>query len=269
MSGRIKLLKNGIPIQEDDVPELGYEYDVPGVHDNQCGTYGLDSFQLPHDECPEKFVCDTENEREELKQFASCIDSMNCHMMAGMTSSVSGDMDEVALFIHQMIPHHQNAVNMAKALINIDTLQCDDLTDENSEQAADCAMEVILRSIITEQNAQIQTMRGILDAKNLPATNDCEVPFSSSPFKRRTASTTKQQINHRNTSVSEGGICQAACSVDESTRKEMCTFTAKVNLFASELGYFQFEECGDIDNPTIGLEVGKTYHFIQNDPSNQ
>ena len=177
MSGRIKLLKNGIPIQEDDVPELGYEYDVPGVHDNQCGTYGLDSFQLPHDECPEKFVCDTENEREELKQFASCIDSMNCHMMAGMTSSVSGDMDEVALFIHQMIPHHQNAVNMAKALLKTDTLECDYLTDEENP---DCAMEVILRSIITGQNAQIQTMRGILKSKDLPPDNDCIVEAYSS-----------------------------------------------------------------------------------------
>ena len=67
----------------------------------------------------------------------------------------------------------------------------------------------------------------------------------------------------------ETSICTVACSADGSTGEEMCTFTAKVNLHASELGYFQFEECGDIDNPTIGLEVGKTYHFIQNDPSNQ
>ena len=269
MSGRIKLLKDGIPIQEDDAPELGYEYDIPGVHDGECGTYGLDSFQLPHDECPEKFVCDAQDTNDRLKQFASCIDSMNCHMMAGMTSSVSGGMDETALFIHQMIPHHQNAVNMAKALIKLDTLQCDDLADEDSEQAADCAMEVVLRSIITEQNAQIQTMRDVLESKNFPPTNDCKVPFSASPFKRRTSNKKKEQTYHRNDNALEGGICKAACSINESIGDEVCTFTAKVNLFASELGYFQFEECGDVDNPTIGLEVGKTYHFIQKDPSNQ
>ena len=177
MSGRIKLLKDGIPIQEDDAPELGYEYDIPGVHDGECGTYGLDSFQLPHDECPEKFVCDAQDTNDRLKQFASCIDSMNCHMMAGMTSSVSGGMDETALFIHQMIPHHQNAVNMAKALLKTETLQCDDLTEEENP---DCAMEVILRSIITGQNAQIQTMRGILKSKNLPLDNDCIVEAYSS-----------------------------------------------------------------------------------------
>ena len=177
MSGRIKLLKDGIPIQEDDAPELGYEYDIPGVHDGECGTYGLDSFQLPHDECPEKFVCDAQDTNDRLKQFALCIDSMNCHMMAGMTSSVSGGMDETALFIHQMIPHHQNAVNMAKALLKTETLQCDDLTEEENP---DCAMEVILRSIITGQNAQIQTMRGILKSKNLPPDNDCIVEAYSS-----------------------------------------------------------------------------------------
>ena len=31
-----------------------------------------------------------------------------------MTSSVKDSESEVALFLHQMIPHHQNAVNMAK-----------------------------------------------------------------------------------------------------------------------------------------------------------
>jgi hypothetical protein len=109
MSGRIKLLNGGVAIQMADTPELGYEYDVPIGHDIDCGTYGLDNFQLPHLECPEMFVCDVEGEDEDLQHFAKCIDSMNCAMMAGMTSSVRGNIDETALFIHQMIPHHQNA----------------------------------------------------------------------------------------------------------------------------------------------------------------
>jgi hypothetical protein len=64
----------------------------------------------------------------------------------------------------------------------------------------------------------------------------------------------------------ETDVCRASCSADE---KEICKFTAKVNLHSGELGYFQFEECGDIDNPTLGLEVGKTYRFLQKDVSNQ
>jgi hypothetical protein len=109
MTGRIKLLKDGVPVQQENVPELGYDYDSPRGHDSVCGTYGLNAFQLPHAECPEKFVCDTEEADDNLKQFSRCIDSMNCAMMAGMSSSVSGGTDETALFIHQMIPHHQNA----------------------------------------------------------------------------------------------------------------------------------------------------------------
>ena len=74
MTGRIKLLKDGEPIQKDaELPELGYEYNQPAEHDQVCGTYGLHDFQLPHDECPERFVCDAPAENEELVQFSRCI----------------------------------------------------------------------------------------------------------------------------------------------------------------------------------------------------
>jgi len=64
---------------------------------------------------------------------------------------------------------------MAKALLKTGKLTCDDLTDEDSDQADDCALEVILREIINNQNAQIQGMRAILEGKGYPETNDCEV----------------------------------------------------------------------------------------------
>ena len=44
---------------------------------------------------------------------------MNCAMMVRMTTSVKESESEVALFIHQMIPHHQNAVNMAKGKLDM------------------------------------------------------------------------------------------------------------------------------------------------------
>lgn len=46
------------------------------------------------------------------------------------------------------------------------------------------------------------------------------------------------------------------------------TFTAHVNLHAGELGYFWFEECGNVTNPTIGIEIGQVYTFVQADRSN-
>eukprot|EP00984_Skeletonema_dohrnii_P022590 scaffold11699_cov138-Skeletonema_dohrnii-CCMP3373.AAC.1 len=55
--------------------------------------------------------------------------------------------------------------------------KCDDLTDEESEQADDCALEIILREIVNNQNAQIQAMRAILEAKNYPQESDCKVPI--------------------------------------------------------------------------------------------
>jgi len=33
-------------------------------------------------------------------------------------------------------------------------------------------------------------------------------------------------------------------------------------------GYFRFEECGDAVNPTLGMEIGQTYTFLQKDITN-
>jgi hypothetical protein len=67
-------------------------------------------------------------------------------------TTMASSMSQTALFIHQMVPHHQNAVNMAKALLKTGKLECDNLTEET----ADCALEQILLEIINEQNFQIQ-----------------------------------------------------------------------------------------------------------------
>jgi hypothetical protein len=47
MSGRIKLLKDGEPINPDNTPDLGYMYDETGEFDAQCGSFGLDDYKLP------------------------------------------------------------------------------------------------------------------------------------------------------------------------------------------------------------------------------
>ncbi|KAL7567194.1 hypothetical protein ACA910_021185 [Epithemia clementina (nom. ined.)] len=58
-------------------------------------------------------------------------------------------------------------------------------------------------------------------------------------------------------------VVQALCITTNNN-----TFTVKVNLFAGELGYFMFEECGHQVNPTVGMKVGETYTFVQADRSN-
>lgn len=64
-----------------------------------------------------------------------------------------------------------------------------------------------------------------------------------------------------------------SAAVVVATASGICTtdnnvFTVSLNLFASELGYYTFAECGDETNPTIGIEIGQTYTFVQADRSN-
>jgi uncharacterized protein (DUF305 family) len=96
-------------------------------------------------------------------------------MMSGMTTGVMAS-DEAALFIHQMIPHHQNAVNMAKTLLKSGKVVCADLTDEDSQ---DCILEGILYEIVNNQNHQIQLMNSYLKAKEYPAADNCVVEIKS------------------------------------------------------------------------------------------
>ena len=52
-------------------------------------------------------------------------------------------------------------------------------------------------------------------------------------------------------SAADGHLpCLGACSTTDSGEKE-CTFTVKLDLHASELGYYHFEECAGT-NPTLG-----------------
>ena len=90
--------------------------------------------------------------------------ALDCAMTSGMSNEVGSQdadvFDEIALFINQMIPHHQNAVNMCKTLINIH-LKCAELTPDSAEEDLDCTMSLLCSEIINVQNHQIQTMQGI------------------------------------------------------------------------------------------------------------
>jgi hypothetical protein len=191
MTGRIKLKdEQGNLLNEDTTPPLGYEYDVVTGHDADCGTFGLNNFTLPNDQCPERFVC--YDLGGTLLDFAKCIDSMNCAMLDGMTTYYGGDdisvesTNDVILFIRQMIPHHRNAVNMAKALLKSGEAVCETSgpVEEGDAKSVGCLLEPILRSIIATQNRQIQVMEGILETFRIDKSNfvrDCDyVPPSPS-----------------------------------------------------------------------------------------
>lgn len=174
MTGRIKVVDNGGDVlYSDDIPEIPYEYETPSKYDQGCGTYGLGDFTLPNDQCPSHFVCGKPDDA--VGEFAECLDSMNCAMTIGMTSNVNQN-SAIALFLHQMIPHHQNAVNMCKALFKSGEISCEDIEDEEDPQ---CIMTHLCYEIINGQNFQIQTMRGIIDTSGYDKQDDCEVYITS------------------------------------------------------------------------------------------
>jgi len=187
MTGRVKFIdSNGDPLNPVDDPAIPYDYQVPSTYDQSCGTFGLDDFQLPNRQCPEKFVCNRPGGA--VGRFAECVDSMNCAMLAGMTTNVNGN-NAIGLFNNQMIPHHENAVNMCKALLNSGEAPCDDLEDEDDPA---CVINVICQEIINVQNAQIQTMRGVQDALGLKPTDDCNIHILRSKEKKPTPKPTRR-----------------------------------------------------------------------------
>jgi uncharacterized protein (DUF305 family) len=143
-----------------DTPVALYEHYVPSEFDQTCGSSGLAAYEPGNgydNYCQDQiFLC---TDADTYDNYAGCYDAMDCHMHHQMKVEYTGNCDE--LFINSMIPHHQNAVNMAKTtLLYLEQdllVNCDDLSNCPDYEAAD-----LLRDIIQNQNAQIQYMRDYL-----------------------------------------------------------------------------------------------------------
>ncbi|CAM9347466.1 unnamed protein product [Sphacelaria rigidula] len=85
---------------------------------------------------------------------------MNYEMRIERDSSASNTV----VFMQQMIPHHENAVNMARILLK-----------NPGEDELDEEVSAMLRDIVNTQNAQITFMRGFLGEAGASLTGDtCE-----------------------------------------------------------------------------------------------
>merc|ERR1712238_472512 len=180
MTGRFKFVDAaGDAISPDNTLRIPYEYQEPDAYDRSCGATGTGESQLPDMECPTTFVCDAPDAAVApfAAKFAECVDSMNCAMLKGITTKISSN-NPIALFNYQMIPHHQQAVNMCKALDVAQGTQCEDIFNEDIPE---CQLKVLCQEIINVQNAQIQTMRGILGQLELPDTDNCIVDIPVDP----------------------------------------------------------------------------------------
>jgi len=192
MSGRVKLTDaDGKMKNAENTPALPYDYNKVSAYDAGCGTYALDEYQLDKQvgQCPKTFVCGAES-----KAYPSCIDSMNCAMLDGMTTAYGGDSlgeqanNDVILFLRQMIPHHKNAVNMAKGLLKTGLSCGTGPVEEGGDVTPECYLTDITYSIVNTQNKQIQIMEGIMG--NMPGSpslvSDCDYTMAdgdkSPPF---------------------------------------------------------------------------------------
>ncbi|KAG7371893.1 protein of unknown function DUF305 containing protein [Nitzschia inconspicua] len=275
MSGRIKLVdSDGQKLNSEDIPELPYSYHEISDFDFECGTYNLTDWKLstdsdngPGDMCPSFFVCSEGG--VVLSSYATCVEAMNCHMMASMTTTAEGSNS--ALFCHQMIPHHQNAVNMAKALLHAhpDVITCDTSgpVEEGDDQAWTCVLLNILYSIINDQNYQIMDMKNALSQLGVSEFANCDVSFNGLGAQSTSISNKISKRNLQESASSSTDIVSALdCEPCTGTTGE-CEIKMKVNLFAGEYGYYEVEGCEGV-NPTLHLNIGRTYKFDQSDISN-
>merc|ERR1712161_66846 len=102
-----------------------------------------------------------------------------------MTTTYGGDnagtdfTNDAILFLRMMIPHHQNAVNMAKPAWKIGPIECGGtgIVEEGTDIGPSCVLDAIVRGIVNSQNKQIQTMKSILTGFfNVAEFADCDVP---------------------------------------------------------------------------------------------
>mmetsp|Transcript_29318 Transcript_29318/g.73204 ORF Transcript_29318/g.73204 Transcript_29318/m.73204 type:complete len:805 (-) Transcript_29318:704-3118(-) len=196
MSGKIIILNpDGSPFSNGKPEKPLYSVPERSSFDVICGT--TDSFMFADGgalECSERFlsgVIDTPFEK--CMQAIDC--RMNVHMrILGHDSHGSG----ITTFMQQMIPHHQNAVNMAKLVlrhVSSQAIACalDDCSGATSAGAeggggseaggvtTDGEFANILWDIINSQNYQIHQFRNYLGGHAL-LLEDEECKSSSDPL---------------------------------------------------------------------------------------
>lgn len=170
MSGRLVIVGPGYVAERGPPPAL-YDTYVPQPFDAECGTFEATDFATSgSNSCAGEMLCG-EGATEE-STFIRCLKAINCKMKHEMR--VDSAQDELALFMHQMIPHHANAVNMAKIL-----MKESDARRESDPEGPDYLgreLSDMLYTIVNSQNYQIHQMEAYLaDMNNPRGTALCDV----------------------------------------------------------------------------------------------
>jgi uncharacterized protein (DUF305 family) len=170
MSGVIvQVDADGEPLQAERTPTVPYEYQTVTPEEAVCGTYNTASYTRDSGSCPpDSFVfCDDGAGTDQT--FSDCMWALDCAMQVEMRVDLSAD--KMAAFVHQMIPHHDNAVNMAKTLLKLGANPDGSLPNDPDGEFLE-----MIWSIINEQNEQITFMRNWLEEYGHPGEEEviCE-----------------------------------------------------------------------------------------------
>mmetsp|Transcript_20009 Transcript_20009/g.53279 ORF Transcript_20009/g.53279 Transcript_20009/m.53279 type:complete len:458 (+) Transcript_20009:265-1638(+) len=207
MSGRIKIADNGVLRQEADAPALPYEYATVEPFDEACGTYNVAPYEDYMTVCHGmKFVCNTGD-----SAYGECLNALDCAMHEEMRVDYSPE-DPLITFLDQMIPHHVNAVNMAKTTLKLNA----------DSPGLDQDFTNLLWDIINTQNMQITFMRNrLLELNAPPGARDCPATPNNVPIPgpgecindEDFCSCVYEQFERCPVATAEPGMCDAApCS---------------------------------------------------------
>jgi len=128
-------------------------------HDEACGTYNTYAADTKSTCSNSHFLCGL----GAVGAYETCLEAIDCQMHHAMAVSVpSTTTSKFATFARQMIPHHQNAVSMAKALLKHHKL-ADYPPAGTEDQDMDFA-KGLAWNIINVQNRQIQQLSAWLEA---------------------------------------------------------------------------------------------------------
>jgi len=135
--------------------------------DAVCGTSEVSNYHESKEYfCPNmNFLC----EKDDNPQFSRCMEAIDCKMNYEMR--VEEHSNPLVVFMHQMIPHHENAVNMARIALK-HAKSGEGFNDETLDVPA------LLRDIINTQNKQIQDMQGWLERYGRETPQYCPPPTS-------------------------------------------------------------------------------------------
>merc|ERR1711865_96768 len=218
-------------------------------HDEACGTYNTYAKETKSTCSNSHFLCGD----GAAGAYETCLGAIDCQMHHDMAISVASGSSKFATFARQMIPHHQNAVSMAKALLKHH--KAADYPAAGTEDQDMAFAEGLGRNIINVQNRQTQLMKAWLggNAAKSGVSTQC---YADSPIGKSLK-----------TSVGTHKVAAGTMKSGEACTPASSTLKMKWNSHASEWGAYEITGCAGV-NPKLSLVAGTTYTFDQSDVSN-